>query len=394
MLRVAVTTSYAQWGNFHPNDIFEPGAPNMVAGGETSMLWLAKGLAKAGNRVDLMYDTRRPGTYHGVNFLPTSLRVPLLTSTDYDVLISWEDSHSVEIHHRAPLVIYAAQCNTMHLGIRDHGIDGYQCVSEWHTRQMASTDPVVDPAKFFVVPNGVDLERYKQQPMVERVPFRVIYSSSPDRGLHHLLEIWPEIHHRLPAAELHIFYEMQRWFNIVDDVRSRGFGVSTDTTADRVREGLKNTQGLGVVVRGPVGQWQLAREQQAASLLVYPCDPISPTEGFGITILEALAAGTPVVTSNADAFPELWSEDVVQIPLPWEGKQEIWITEICDLLTNKARWQSMSREGKKTAQSYSWRGIGQEYAGMVKRKWEEKMEREGSDGWLSKKAAEVLLRGG
>ena len=38
---------------------------------------------------------------------------------------------------------------------------------------------------------------------------RVIYTSSYDRGLEHLLKMWPDVKKSVPDAELHIFYGWQ-----------------------------------------------------------------------------------------------------------------------------------------------------------------------------------------
>jgi glycosyltransferase involved in cell wall biosynthesis len=45
----------------------------------------------------------------------------------------------------------------------------------------------------------------------------------------------------------------------------------------------------------------------AASVFVYP----SVFEGFGIPVLEALAAGTPVATSNISSMPEVGGDAVL-----------------------------------------------------------------------------------
>lgn len=37
-------------------------------------------------------------------------------------------------------------------------------------------------------------------------PFRMLYASSPDRGLEHLLRMWPTIKEKIPTAELHNCY--------------------------------------------------------------------------------------------------------------------------------------------------------------------------------------------
>jgi glycosyltransferase involved in cell wall biosynthesis len=60
--------------------------------------------------------------------------------------------------------------------------------------------------------------------------------------------------------------------------------------------------GLGddVVFAGQVAHSDTARFYQTADVFIYP----SFNETFGLTILEAMACATPVITSNTTAMPE------------------------------------------------------------------------------------------
>ena len=49
----------------------------------------------------------------------------------------------------------------------------------------------------------------------------------------------------------------------------------------------------------------MARWYNAASLFVYP----SHFEGFGLPVLEAMACGTPVITSTVSSLPEVAGTD-------------------------------------------------------------------------------------
>ena len=46
---------------------------------------------------------------------------------------------------------------------------------------------------------------------------RVIHTSSPDRGLEHLLKMWPDVKKEVPDAELHIAYGFQIFDRIYHD---------------------------------------------------------------------------------------------------------------------------------------------------------------------------------
>lgn len=56
-----------------------------------------------------------------------------------------------------------------------------------------------------------------------------------------------------------------------------------------------------VICTGYVDEVDKAAIYQQADLFVFP----SLYEGFGMPVLEAMAAGVPVVTSNVSSFPEV-----------------------------------------------------------------------------------------
>ncbi len=64
-----------------------------------------------------------------------------------------------------------------------------------------------------------------------------------------------------------------------------------------------------VTVTGYVTESQLAEWYARASIFAFP----SLDEGFGMPILEAMAAGLPVLTSNRSALPEVAGSDAILI---------------------------------------------------------------------------------
>jgi len=69
---------------------------------------------------------------------------------------------------------------------------------------------------------------------------------------------------------------------------------------DRARL-MKATRGLPVRFMGHVDHATVAHLLRSATVALAPC----PHEAFGLSVLEALASGTPVVTTNCGAAPEL-----------------------------------------------------------------------------------------
>jgi glycosyltransferase involved in cell wall biosynthesis len=81
-------------------------------------------------------------------------------------------------------------------------------------------------------------------------------------------------------------------------VLSGGNGYGSEAIHEFIR-----TESLGERVKllGYIDDAQLARLYQAASVFLFP----SLEEGFGIPVLEAMASGVPVVTSNVSSMPEV-----------------------------------------------------------------------------------------
>ena len=86
------------------------------------------------------------------------------------------------------------------------------------------------------------------------------------------------------------------------------------------------------------------------------CSP-STLEGFGITLLEAYAYGTPAVITHIPAYKEVTREKGALFFTP--GKAEECAQQIHELLTNKKQWKKLSMEAYEHSQQYHWKKIVQ-----------------------------------
>jgi glycosyltransferase involved in cell wall biosynthesis len=102
-----------------------------------------------------------------------------------------------------------------------------------------------------------------------------------------------------------------------------------------------------VVPLGPVGEAELHLLYRCASALVYP----SRYEGFGLPLIEAMAAGTPVIASRAGSIPEVAGEAAILLdPDDTPG----W-TDAIARVVNDDRLRARLREcGLARAAAFTW----------------------------------------
>jgi glycosyltransferase involved in cell wall biosynthesis len=120
-------------------------------------------------------------------------------------------------------------------------------------------------------------------------PIKIAYTSTPWRGLDILLSVWEQLN--LEGCELHIFSSTQI------------YGQSFYDTQDHLYTDLyqKCTTLPNVIYRGYTDNTQLREELPTFDILAYPN---TFEETSCIAVIEALAAGVRVITSNLGALPE------------------------------------------------------------------------------------------
>lgn len=96
-----------------------------------------------------------------------------------------------------------------------------------------------------------------------------------------------------------------------------------------------------------------------ASALVYP----SLFEGFGLPPLEAMACGTPVVTSSGGAIPEVVGQSALTFPPDRPDLlQECLERVLCDVDLA----ESLRRKGLRRAKRFSWRRAAETYLALYR----------------------------
>ena len=102
-----------------------------------------------------------------------------------------------------------------------------------------------------------------------------------------------------------------------------------------------------VIFPGYIPDEDLPAIYSMADLFVYP----SLYEGFGLSPLEAMACGCPVITSNTSSLPEVVGEAAIMVnPEDIEGLADA----MCRVLTNNELRLKMKKQGIERAKMFSW----------------------------------------
>ena len=102
-----------------------------------------------------------------------------------------------------------------------------------------------------------------------------------------------------------------------------------------------------VLFTGYVPAEELVWWHRAALMFVFP----SLFEGFGLPVLEALACGTPVITSNASSLPEVAGDAAVLID---PHDTESLVSAMQRLLNDPELRAALSAAGPKQARQFPW----------------------------------------
>jgi len=340
-----------------------PGAENSkgIGGSETAVIELTKRLAKMGwditvyNRCDcppegLEIDGVKYQNFHTFNI-----------NDQFDVLWVW----------RLPeLFDYEVKANLRILDMHD-----VMTPAEFTKERVAKIDkifvktnyhrslyPHVADEKFVVVGNGIDLERFKPKQdcpyhdynpdcdtcNIKREPHRFIYSSSPNRGLDILLDMWPKIKEKLPEAELHVYYGWKTFYEIEKNNPERMIWMK------KVQEKMKQP---GVIDHGRVGQKELAQEMMKSSFWLYPT--YFP-EIDCITAKEMQAAGVIPITSGYAALEESQQSGLRCPGDVYEPEwQEDYVTTTTAIAQDHRRRSMEQAKALAVADTFSWDNVAQ-----------------------------------
>jgi glycosyltransferase involved in cell wall biosynthesis len=207
--------------------------------------------------------------------------------------------------------------------------------------------------KVEVVPCGVDedfhprpgsdaLDRLRDRRGLPRQMLLSVGTMEPRKNLNTLLQSYALLRGRMQIAPL-VVAGPRGWRH--EEVFS---------TVERL--GLEET----VLFPGYVPREELPFWYNAADLFVYP----SLYEGFGLPALEAMASGTPVVTSNTSSLPEVVGDAGLLVN---PSDPEAMAEAIQKVLTDSDLRDSLRERGLERARAFTWDRAAQDTVAVYDR---------------------------
>lgn len=179
---------------------------------------------------------------------------------------------------------------------------------------------------------------------------KLFWGSSYDRGLQHLLKMWPDVVKKFPNAELHIYYGWKLF--------DQAFRTNPERMnwKDRMNEQMKHK---GIKQHGRVGQPDLKKARENCGIWAYPTDF---DEINCITALETQAAGCVPCVINRAALKETVGSGVrVEGDIFDPDVQEEYLKQLLVLMGDEKKWKAEQAKGKEFAKKFSWEKIAKEW---------------------------------
>jgi len=191
---------------------------------------------------------------------------------------------------------------------------------------------------------GTELERFKQERKLTKKFILFVGTIEPRKNISGLVKAF-EILKQNPA------------FADVGLVIAGPSGWHNKDIFKTVERSLSKDQ---ITFIGGLWDWELPFYYSAAAVLVYP----SFFEGFGFPPLEAMACGTPVITSNNSSMPEVVGDAALLID---PRSTDDLVRALEEVLTNEELNTTLRKRALERAKEFDWQQTAAQTLDILKR---------------------------
>lgn len=226
--------------------------------------------------------------------------------------------------------------------IKDSQVHSYAYLSEWHKEFLIKHHRIPEE-KMFLTNNGVEQGLYWSNTQTKTNS--TVYSSSPDRGLNELLDMWPRITAEVPDALLYVAYGFSNW-----ELMCKQRNLPT-TQLEALKAKIAGTPGVKYLGRIP--KEDLARLQLQAKAWLYPT---AFTETFSVTAVENGLARNAILTTELAGLTTTVGKSGTLIRGHNQSKeyQDTFVTEAIRLFKDEPYRKAQADKAEIKASAYTW----------------------------------------
>jgi glycosyltransferase involved in cell wall biosynthesis/GT2 family glycosyltransferase len=218
-------------------------------------------------------------------------------------------------------------------------------VSAYSAQQIAQYLPL-RAADIVVLPNGHE-HALAWDPALARIGPSVLAGDRSDRGF--VLALGSRARHK----------NLQLLLDIAPEIDAMGLDVvvaggGSDIFASETLPSVPNVKVIGYVT-----DHDLAYLMERAACLVFP----SWTEGFGLPIVESMARGCPVVSSDRASMPEVCGDAALMAP---PDDPAAWVRDVRALVTSPDLRQDLVGRGRERVPLFSWADTAAGYVELMR----------------------------
>jgi glycosyltransferase involved in cell wall biosynthesis len=317
-----------------------------MGGSETALIEMAKWLRKLTGRPVKVFNMRAQAltSESGVEYISSGNVNAYFASKEPALHIAWR--HNVKLTN-APTYLWCHDLTTPTVE-SVHNFDKVLCLTPFH-RDYVNATQGVPLDKIIVTRNGIDPTKF-DLPEVTKNPNKIVWMSSPDRGLDKAIAILDIVREKHPNIEHHVYYGLENLFK---------YGMAD--LGNKIKKMIEERP--WIKYHGFTEQKKMAIDTKDAVLWLHPSTFI---ETFQITALEMLCSGIyPVIRRHGAIRDTLKQAEIdgmatlldIECVTPEEHQE--YARAVCHALETKA-WQRV----KVDSNQFAWSSVAQEWVNL------------------------------
>lgn len=317
-----------------------------MGGSETAIIYMAKYLKEKTGRRVIVFNQRSEDLVaeSGVEYVSHSKLTQYFSQFRPKAHIAWR--HNIKITN-TPTYLWGHDLFTP--GVESiQNFDKFLALSNFHSNYTQGLQGVSE-SKVIKTRNGINPDKFKFI-RKDKDPNKLVWMSSPDRGLDRCMLIMDKVVEKFPKATLHVYYGIENLYK---------YGPVMTDLANRLKF-MMNARPY-VKYHGFTEQKKMYQEVSDAVVWLHPNNFI---ETFAITALECLANGIYPVVRRLGALADTLRDaetngDALLLDYAWDDVSsiELHANAVMSVLTDQ-RWRQMKPFN---FEKHSWESIAVEW---------------------------------